>query len=96
MVSRPTREEPSPGLERAAAQPLQPLPVVGVADVGALARPRTERRASAPSSEATCQRILELRRVTATLAGYFPGSPVELEYEFTLANDAIEALRIHP
>ena len=34
--------------------------------------------------------------VTATLAGDFPGSPVELKYEFTLADDAIEALRIHP
>jgi hypothetical protein len=33
--------------------------------------------------------------VTATLAGDFPGSPVELKYEFTLRDDAIEALRIH-
>ena len=33
--------------------------------------------------------------VTATLAGDFPGSPVDLEYEFTIA-DGIEALRIHP
>lgn len=32
--------------------------------------------------------------VTATLAGDFPGSPVELKYEFTLRDDAIEALRI--
>ena len=34
--------------------------------------------------------------VRATLAGNFPGSPVELEYEFTLADDAIESLKIHP
>jgi hypothetical protein len=34
--------------------------------------------------------------VTATLAGDFPGSPVDLEYEFTIADGAIEALRIHP
>ena len=33
--------------------------------------------------------------VIATLAGDFPGSPVELKYEFTLRDDAIEALRIH-
>jgi ketosteroid isomerase-like protein len=33
--------------------------------------------------------------VTATLAGDFPGSPVELKYEFTMRDDAIEALRIH-
>ncbi|HLB19215.1 MAG TPA: nuclear transport factor 2 family protein [Gaiellaceae bacterium] len=34
--------------------------------------------------------------VSATLTGNFPGSPVELEYEFTLADDVIESLRIHP
>jgi hypothetical protein len=34
--------------------------------------------------------------LTATLAGNFPGSPVVLKYVFELADDAIEALRIHP
>ena len=35
--------------------------------------------------------------LTATLAGNFPGSPVDLTYEFTIgADDAIDALRIHP
>jgi ketosteroid isomerase-like protein len=34
--------------------------------------------------------------VSAILAGNFPGSPVELEYEFTLVGDAIESLTIHP
>jgi hypothetical protein len=34
--------------------------------------------------------------VSTTLTGNFPGSPVELEYEFTLADDMIEWLRIHP
>jgi hypothetical protein len=34
--------------------------------------------------------------VRATLAGNFPGSPVELEYEFTLVDDSIESLKIHP
>jgi hypothetical protein len=34
--------------------------------------------------------------VRATLAGNFPGSPVELVYEFTLVDDAIESLKIHP
>jgi hypothetical protein len=33
--------------------------------------------------------------VTGTLAGDFPGSPVELSYDFTLVGDSIEALRIH-
>ena len=32
--------------------------------------------------------------VTGTLAGNFPGSPVELKYDFTLAGDAITSLRI--
>jgi hypothetical protein len=34
--------------------------------------------------------------ITAKLAGNFPGSPVDLVYEFTIADGAIEALRIHP
>jgi ketosteroid isomerase-like protein len=34
--------------------------------------------------------------LTATLAGDFPGSPVDLVYEFTIADGAIKALRIHP
>ena len=34
--------------------------------------------------------------VTATLAGDFPCSPVDLVYEFTIADGAIKALRIHP
>ena len=34
--------------------------------------------------------------LTATLAGNFPGSPVDLEYEFTIIEGAIKALRIHP
>jgi hypothetical protein len=34
--------------------------------------------------------------VTATLAGNFPGSPVELQYEFTLVDGEIAALAIHP
>jgi hypothetical protein len=34
--------------------------------------------------------------VTATLAGNFPGSPVDLIYEFTIVGDLIQALRIHP
>jgi hypothetical protein len=34
--------------------------------------------------------------VTGTLAGDFPGSPVILIYEFTVADGAIKALRIHP
>jgi hypothetical protein len=32
--------------------------------------------------------------VTGTLAGNFPGSPVELKYDFTLAGEAITSLRI--
>jgi hypothetical protein len=32
--------------------------------------------------------------LTATLAGDFPGSPVELDYEFTIVDDAIETLSI--
>jgi len=43
---------------------------------------------------------LELRDghvvVRATLAGNFPGSPVDLDYDFTLAGDAIVSLSIHP
>jgi hypothetical protein len=34
--------------------------------------------------------------VTATLAGDFPGSPVDLVYEFTIVGDLIQGLRIHP
>ena len=34
--------------------------------------------------------------VRAILAGNFPGSPVELTYDFRLVDDAIESLRIHP
>jgi ketosteroid isomerase-like protein len=34
--------------------------------------------------------------LTATLAGNFPGSPVDLKYEFTIIEGAIKALRIHP
>ena len=34
--------------------------------------------------------------LTATLAGNFPGSPVDLEYEFTIGEGVIKALRIHP
>jgi len=30
------------------------------------------------------------------LAGSFPGSPVYVFHEFTIVDDAIEALRIHP
>jgi hypothetical protein len=33
--------------------------------------------------------------VTGTLVGDFPGSPVELSYDFTLVGDSIEALKIH-
>jgi hypothetical protein len=32
----------------------------------------------------------------ATLAGNFPGSPVDLSYEMTIADGAIAALNIHP
>ena len=32
----------------------------------------------------------------AILAGNFPGSPVELTYDFRVVDDAIESLRIHP
>jgi hypothetical protein len=32
----------------------------------------------------------------ATLDGNFPGSPADLFYEFTIVDEAIEALRIHP
>jgi hypothetical protein len=32
--------------------------------------------------------------VTGTLAGNFPGSPVELKYDFTLAGDAISSHRV--
>jgi hypothetical protein len=34
--------------------------------------------------------------VCGILAGNFPGSPVELTYDFRLVDDAIESLRIHP
>ena len=34
--------------------------------------------------------------VRGILAGNFPGSPVELTYDFRLVDDAIESLRIHP
>lgn len=34
--------------------------------------------------------------LTATLTGNFPGSPANLTYEFTIADDAITALSIHP
>jgi hypothetical protein len=34
--------------------------------------------------------------LTVTLAGNFPGSPVDLIYECTIVDDAIEALNIHP
>lgn len=34
--------------------------------------------------------------LTATLTGDFPGSPVDLSYEFTIADGAISALSIHP
>jgi hypothetical protein len=34
--------------------------------------------------------------LTATLTGNFPGSPADLFYEFTIIDDAIKALRIHP
>lgn len=33
-------------------------------------------------------------RVTAQVSGNFPGSPVDLRYEFTLRNDLIEELSI--
>jgi hypothetical protein len=33
--------------------------------------------------------------LTATLVGNFPGSPVDLIYEFTIAEGAIKALSIH-
>jgi hypothetical protein len=32
--------------------------------------------------------------LTATLAGDFPGGPVELDYEFRIVDDAIETLSI--
>jgi SnoaL-like protein len=34
--------------------------------------------------------------VRGILAGNFPGSPVELTYDFRLGDEAIESLRIHP
>lgn len=34
--------------------------------------------------------------VTAHLAGTFPGSPIDLRYRFTLADDAIARLEIAP
>lgn len=34
--------------------------------------------------------------VRGILAGNFPGSPVDLTYDFRLVDDAIESLRIHP
>jgi SnoaL-like domain len=34
--------------------------------------------------------------LTATLTGDFPGSPVELVYDFTIAENAITTLSIHP
>jgi len=34
--------------------------------------------------------------VRGILAGNFPGSPVELTYDFRLVDDTIESLRIHP
>ena len=34
--------------------------------------------------------------LTATLVGNFPGSPVDLMYEFTITEGAIKALSIHP
>ncbi len=34
--------------------------------------------------------------LAATLAGYFPGSPVDLNYAFTIVEDSIQALRISP
>ena len=34
--------------------------------------------------------------VRGILAGNFPGSPVELTYDFRLVDDAIGSLRIHP
>ena len=34
--------------------------------------------------------------VNATMAGDYPGIQVDLKEEFTLLDDAIEALRIHP
>jgi hypothetical protein len=34
--------------------------------------------------------------LTVTLAGNLPGSPVDLIYEFTIVDDAIETLGIHP
>jgi hypothetical protein len=34
--------------------------------------------------------------LTATLAGDFPGSPLELTYDFTIADGLISALSIHP
>ena len=34
--------------------------------------------------------------VRGILAGNFPGSPIELTYDFRLVDDAIESLRIHP
>ena len=34
--------------------------------------------------------------LTATLTGDFPGSPIDLDYAFTMVGDAIKALRISP
>lgn len=34
--------------------------------------------------------------LTASVAGSFPGSPVDLDFEFTIAGDRIAALAIHP
>ena len=34
--------------------------------------------------------------VTSDVSGDFPGSPVELTYDFRLVDDTIESLNIHP
>jgi hypothetical protein len=44
-----------------------------------------------PLDASVSEKIVTLR---ARLTGAFPGSPVELEYTFTLANDQITSLDI--
>jgi ketosteroid isomerase-like protein len=54
-------------------------------------------RASTHTIEPTAVRARGERTVVvATLSGDFPGSPVELQFEFTLADGLIRELRIHP
>ncbi|HKY31010.1 MAG TPA: nuclear transport factor 2 family protein [Candidatus Polarisedimenticolia bacterium] len=34
--------------------------------------------------------------ITATLTGDFPGSPIQLQFDFELKGDSITSLKIHP